>query len=265
MIKEFIFNNTIYPECPIYCEKNNCLFFVDYIKNQIININLNNNLYEIYLQLLDNSGPSGLAFDNEYLYICLFDANKVLQLKDKVIVKEFLIKTPNDIIIDNFGIYVTSSGLFDKNSNKDGCVYWICKKTFDIFKIMDNIHFSNGITILNDNKLIVAEHLQNKLLLYNIISPGNIKFDYSINLPYINNEELIGPDGLVIDKNNNLWIAHFSSGNILKYSFATKELKTINISDKYVNVTNICCDKNNNLYITTFSTNNTGAILKLSM
>jgi len=127
------------------------------------------------------------------------------------------LRAPNDLALDQYGgIYFTDARGYGGNFNK-GSVHYIDSlgQTFTIDK---NLDIPNGIAVSNNGKtLFVALSGKNQILKYTISSPGQIsqKRIFS-NLPDSEDpKKRILPDGIKTDKFDNLYIAHYGTGNIL--------------------------------------------------
>ncbi|MEH2406077.1 SMP-30/gluconolactonase/LRE family protein [Nostoc sp.] len=137
----------------------------------------------------------------------------------KVVAKKFNGKTlqyPNDITIDQQGgFYFTDSG----NSNSqtpNGAVYYV-SPTEKISQVVNGLAFANGIVLTPDRKrLFVAESNKNRILEYNVRSPGKVESQKVFaELPLKQGKQIDNkPDGMSIDAQGNLYVAHYGMGQV---------------------------------------------------
>lgn len=117
------------------------------------------------------------------------------------------VKTPNDLVLDRQGnLYFTDSlqhegKVFYRSASGEGkCL------AFDL-------HYANGIALNNAETLLyVAESYANRVRVYTVQSPGILANDYHyISLPSHASGDPIKnlPDGLAIDAEDRLWVAHY--------------------------------------------------------
>ena len=124
------------------------------------------------------------------------------------------LRGPNDLTLDtpHGGFYFTDPG----GSNKDhpiGTVHYV-DAAGQTHLVDQGLAFPNGIVLTPDGKLLyVAESQQNRILVYDVVSPGQVgPRQVFANLPAKN--EAAGqidnqPDGMCLDKAGNLYVAHY--------------------------------------------------------
>lgn len=127
------------------------------------------------------------------------------------------LRYPNDIALDlrSGGFYFTDPGQF--MANDPGRVYYVNARG-NIRTVSDNeIDFPNGIVLRPDGQtLLVGESLQNRVLEYQVRSPGQIERSRVFAIlpsqpnPWTNGEAQ--PDGMALDEAGNLYVAHFGAG-----------------------------------------------------
>ncbi len=129
-------------------------------------------------------------------------------------IEDAIIQTPSDLFIDEEnGFYFTDS------LRNVGVVYY---KGFDGSEsiISKNIDYPNGIVLSEDKKcLYVAESYKNRILIISLddIGHSSVKPEVFADLPTNDkpkdpdNLPITGnlPDGLALDKEGNLWVAHY--------------------------------------------------------
>lgn len=247
--------SALYPEGPLYHK--GILYYVDYLKNELYHVTPD----YVSSTKLPYKGPCGLAYcpSVDDIIIAFYDSHKIFLLTS---FKELDIPFPNDMCTDDFGgIFVTSSAdygdddrdPFTAHSPASGSVYYLTP-SLNLFKmpIQYPIHYANGIVLdKRKPKLYVSEHLKNRILSFDIMYtfPGNVadvvpvlnNQEVYLNLPStISSTPLLGPDGLCTDKENNLYVAHYGGGCVLKYD-QCKTLKKV-YHFTHSNVTNVTCD-----------------------
>lgn len=151
--------------------------------------------------------------------------NSVVQLDTngkllKVIAKEFNGKPllyPNDITLDlQGGFYFTDSG--DSNIQQpNGAVYYI-DAAGKINSVVSGLAYANGILLSPDRKrLFVAESNKNRILVYDVLSPGNVAPQKVFALLPVKQGEQIDnkPDGICQDATENLYVAHYGMRQVV--------------------------------------------------
>ncbi|OKH53641.1 gluconolaconase [Scytonema sp. HK-05] len=145
--------------------------------------------------------------------------NSVMQLDAngkllKVVVNEFNgkpLEYPNDITIDEQGgFYFTDSG--DSNpQTPTGAVYYVSPEQ-KITRVINRLAFANGILLSRDGKrLFVSESHKNRILAYDVLSPGKVGLQKVFaELPIKQGEQIDNkPDGICQDSKGNLYVAHY--------------------------------------------------------
>ncbi|MCB0687109.1 MAG: SMP-30/gluconolactonase/LRE family protein [Saprospiraceae bacterium] len=150
---------------------------------------------------------------------------KQVRLWAKGHMQNFEVRAPNDVIVDpEHGIYFTDSVRYV------GAVYYV---GFDgrSSVVADGIDYANGIVQSKDkSKLFVAESYKNRILEITLERPG-LAVDKPVifcDLPKNSNGEESGnlPDGLALDKQNRIWVAHYGMEAIQVISKEGQHLRT---------------------------------------
>ncbi|TKT86574.1 SMP-30/gluconolactonase/LRE family protein [Dyadobacter frigoris] len=125
----------------------------------------------------------------------------------------FAVSSPNDLILDKHqNLYFTDS------VRHEGKVFF---KGHDgkEFLVAGNIDYANGLALSPDeNYLYVAESYQNRILVIELSEPGIAKNKPGVfarlpsHLPGKKTDNL--PDGLAVDADGKLWVAHYGMGAI---------------------------------------------------
>ena len=135
-----------------------------------------------------------------------------------------IVSSPNDLVCDGYGgIYFTDS------LREHGKVFY-CKPGGTETVIARNLDFPNGIAMSQDgNTLFVAESYQNRILSFDIKHGYRQKIFAA--LPTHTSGKLTDnlPDGLKIDADDNLWVAHYGMGSVHVLSSQGKLINTIKV------------------------------------
>ncbi len=117
---------------------------------------------------------------------------------------------PNDLAFDSKGnLYFTDPNKYDPD-NRDGVIYRIETGTKKVTPVATNLAFPNGLAFSRDAKtLYVCESAMHRVLKFTVTNAGNLTDQKTL-------VELPGgdPDGLNIDEQGNLYVAHFGGGKI---------------------------------------------------
>ena len=122
------------------------------------------------------------------------------------------LRGPNDLTLDTLsgGVYFTDPAGSDEK-NPDGTVHYLDSRG-TCHTAARRIAFPNGIVIRpGGNELLVAESKRNRILKFPILEPGKLgEFSVLVDLPrkgagQIDNQ----PDGIALDADGNLYVAHY--------------------------------------------------------
>ena len=159
-----------------------------------------------------------LVCDGKLAAVRRFDSNgRFLENEIEKYCNNTEVYCPNDLIADNDGnIYFTDS------VRSEGKVCFVGADDQQAI-LVRNLDYPNGLVISSDQKtLYVAESYKNRILKIDLESPGNAKdnIDIFAELP----EHISGkkednlPDGLALDHDGNIWVAHYGMQSIHKLS-----------------------------------------------
>ncbi|WP_421826361.1 SMP-30/gluconolactonase/LRE family protein [Larkinella sp.] len=118
------------------------------------------------------------------------------------------VQSPNDLVIDTrHNLYFTDS------IRRDGKVFFVGADGTERL-VADGIDYANGLVLSADEtKLYVAESYQNRVLVIELAEPGIPKSPATVfaNLPAHPSGNPIGnlPDGLALDQQGRVWVAHY--------------------------------------------------------
>jgi gluconolactonase len=151
------------------------------------------------------------------------------------------LRSPNDLTLDtgNGGFYFTDPGGSSKQ-NPIGTVHYVDARG-KTHLAAGGLAFPNGIVLRPDGKtLLVGESHYNRVLAYEVVAPGKLgKKRVFADLP-LKGEGQIGnePDGMCLDEQGNLFVAHYGmrqvqvlspEGKILR-RYAAGNLTTSNVA-----------------------------------
>src|SRR5262245_3714761 len=201
-----------YPEGP--CFHKNKLYYVEYSAHNVM-VWDGRNAKTVWHK--DGMGPAAILRlnDGTFLVTC-YDKHRLVRLnkkgKEVETIKE-AIKWPNDLAMDGRGgVYISSSGEYDKDAPVEGKVYYRTPEG-RVTLVAEGIHYANGVAVTEGGKaLLVAEHLKNRVLRYTIgecgkLSDGKVWQKLSDIRPDPPGADWsLGPDGLKVDSHGNVYI-----------------------------------------------------------
>lgn len=126
------------------------------------------------------------------------------------------LRAPNDLTLDpKGGFYFTDPGESDEKK-PDGMVHYVDAKG-KTHLVAQGLAYPNGIVLRPGGKqLLVGESKQNRILVYEVISPGKLgPMKVFANLPSKQGEQVDNqPDGMCLDAEGNLYVAHFGMNQV---------------------------------------------------
>ena len=220
-----------FPEAPLFV--NEQLHWVEYISNRLMRLDGDT---RTVLHEQEGCGHNGLSLSpNNQLVVICYESNEILYLDLAGNVEERIaadvngepFNHPNDIVFtDEGGAYITTSGPFVADAKQIvGGVYFRgpCAKGFD--EVADDVHFGNGIVVINDgNTLLVSEHNANRILSFDIAEDGTLSnrqlfVRMTDMLPGPTQPSIwLGPDGMKLDSQGNIFVAYYMGGQVVKLS-----------------------------------------------
>ncbi len=123
-------------------------------------------------------------------------------------------------------------------------------------RVAGGIHYANGVALSSDGRtLFVSEHLSRNVLAFDVADDGSLsgrriflKLD-DIDGPDDGRSWEVGPDGLAVDRDDNLYIAEYGAGHLLIVDGKAKLRATIPVPEAYVTSMAFSADQSV-LYIT---------------
>ncbi|HEV2880074.1 MAG TPA: SMP-30/gluconolactonase/LRE family protein [Pyrinomonadaceae bacterium] len=151
------------------------------------------------------------------------------------------LRAPNDLTLDpqQGGFYFTDPG-GSNLQNPIGAVYYVDARG-QIQLVVSGLAFPNGIALRSDGKtLLVGESQHNRILSYDVLAPGKVgQMRVFANLPVKEGEQIANePDGICLDADGNLYVAHYGmrqvqvlspTGKLLR-RYAAGNLTTSNVA-----------------------------------
>lgn len=150
---------------------------------------------------------------------------------------------PNASVNDRRGgVYFSSSGLFSPSAKSEGAVLYLDPEG-SLHRMAEGIHYANGVAVSPDGTtLYVSEHLSRRILAYDIAGDGSLSGKrVFVALDDLVGEDRnrtweIGPDGLAMDREGNLFAAEYGAGRVLVIDREGRLAATIPVpaDDRYV-------------------------------
>lgn len=151
-----------------------------------------------------------LVFDRDGKYkYCAYDGTK----------GSVKVVSPNDLWVEPDGSFY-----FTDSVRELGQVVFV-DLAGEAHLLSGELDYPNGIVLDKvNNRLLVAESYQNRILSIDLTEKG-AKPSVWLDLPVNSNRQEIGnlPDGLALDQQGNLWIAHYGMGRIYRVDISSKE------------------------------------------
>ncbi len=164
--------------------------------------------------------------------------------------------TPNAVTNDaRGGIYFSSSGDFAPKAKAKGAVLYL-DAAGHLRRLAEHIHYSNGVALSHDGRtLFVSEHLSRNVLAFDVAKDGTL----SRRRIFVKLDDLeaadphrgweVGPDGLAVDRDDNLYLAEYGAGHLLIVDRNGKLLATVDVPEPYITSVAFSPDQTT-LYIT---------------
>ncbi len=231
-----------FPEAPLFV--NDQLHWVEYASNRLMRLDGET---RTVLHEQVGCGHNGLALSpNKLLVVICYESNEILYLDlDGNVVERIdadvhgeRFNHPNDIVFtDDGGAYITTSGPFVAEAKQIvGGVYFRAPGAAGFVEVADDVHFGNGIVVINGgNTLLVSEHNANRILSFDIEDDGTL----SNRQLFVRMTDLLpgpaqpsiwlGPDGMKVDSQGNIFVAYYMGGHVVKMSSEGKFLQSFEI------------------------------------
>lgn len=197
------------------------------------------------LSALIRFDKEGLFFQKDVSYFCAGEK----------------VSVPNDLITDRKGnIYFTDS------IRTEGKLFFIGNDGQHKVLATD-LDYPNGLALsMDEKKLFVAESYQNRILIFDVEEPGFLANKRVwINLPQHESMEISNnlPDGIKVDNDNCLWVAHYGMGVVHQFSLEGELIQSIRLPFNLVSNLFI---KDNTLIVTGgYNEPGPGAVVKIQL
>jgi gluconolactonase len=137
------------------------------------------------------------------------------------------LRSPNDLTLDtkNGGFYFTDPG-GSSVKNPIGTVHYVNAQG-KTHLVAEGLAFPNGIVLRPDGRLLVAESQHNRVLVYDVLAPGKVgPVKVFATLPTKEGEQIDNqPDGMCLDADLNLYVAHYGMRQVQVLSKEGKLLR----------------------------------------
>jgi len=138
------------------------------------------------------------------------------------------LRAPNDLTIDpKGGFYFTDPG-GSSATNPIGTIHYV-DPAGTTHLIAEGLAFPNGIVLRPDGRtLIVGESEHDRVLAYKVLAPGKLgQRSVFANLPTKQGDQIANaPDGMALDEDGNLFIAHYGMHTVQVLSPSGKLLRS---------------------------------------
>ena len=231
-----------FPEAPLFV--NERLHWVEYISNRLMRLDGET---RTVLHEQDGCGHNGLALSpNKRLVVICYESNEILYLdldgnvveRINADVNDDPFNHPNDIVFtDEGGAYITTSGPFVAEAKQIvGGVYFRGPGAAGFVEVADDVHFGNGLVVINDgHTLLVSEHNANRILSFDIADDGSLSnrqlfVRMTDMLPGPAQPSIwLGPDGIKVDSQGNIFVAYYMGGHVVKMSSEGEFLQSFEV------------------------------------
>ena len=159
----------------------------------------------------------------------------------------------NDLVFDERGGLYFTDPIGSDALNPTGTVYYLNPETEEVEVFADGIAYPNGVAISADgNRVYISEFGKNR-----IVSAPSKAAAASPETPFVfaQFEGGIGPDGVAVDREGNLYVAHFQAGEIAVVDASGFKYGTIRMPEGAGTFTTNLAFRDGYLYVTESSQN----------
>ena len=238
-------------EGTLWVSEHNSIYFVDIKKKKICSLNIKNKKKKIFKV---NKEIGFVAHIKDHIFILGLQGElRIQNLKSKKILKSIKIEPNlklnriNDGKTDPAGnLWFGTMDNLERKIEK-GSLYKL-DKNLKLTKVDKNYRITNGPAFIDNNNFYHTDSA--KKTIYKIkINKNNKIFSKKIFKKFSSEDG--SPDGMTLDKNKNLWVAHFHGACISVFNNKAKLIHKINFPAK--NITNCAFGGKNNkeLFIST--------------
>ena len=223
-------------EGTLWVKEHNSIYFVDIKNKKILTLNINSKRKKVFKV---NKEIGFLAHIKKNIFILGLQGElRIINFKSKKIIKSIDIEKNiklnriNDGKTDPIGRlwFGTMDNL--ERKIKKGSLYCI-DKNLELKKVDTGYYITNGPAFIDANNFYHTDSRSKKIY--------KIKIDKNLNIKEKRifkkfNKKLGSPDGMTLDRKNNIWVAHFGGSKISVFNKIGKKIHNINLPAK--NITN---------------------------
>ena len=237
-------------EGTLWVKEHNSIYFVDIKKKCFFSLNVKNNKKKKYKV---NKEIGFLAHIKNNIFILGLQGElRIQNIKTKKIIKSILIEQNIKLNRINDGKTDPKANLWfgtmdnlERRINK-GSLYKL-DKNLNLTKVDKNYRITNGPAFINENNFYHTD--SSKKIIYKIkINKKDKIISKKIFKKFSKKDG--SPDGMTLDKNKNIWVAHFHGACVSVFNKNAKLIHKINLPAQ--NITNCAFggQNNNELFIT---------------
>jgi len=231
-------------EGTLWVKEHNSIYFVDIKKKKLFSLNIKNKKKKIYKV---NKEIGFLAHVKKNIFILGLQGElRIQDIKTKKVIKSILIE-------ENIKLNRINDGKTDPEGNlwfgtmdnlerkiEKGSLYKL-DKDLNLIKVDKNYRITNGPAFIDQYNFYHTD--SSKKNIYKIKINKNNKIISKKIFKKLSHEEGV-PDGMTLDKNKNLWVAHFHGACVSVFNKNAKLIHKINLPAK--NITNCAFGGKNN-------------------
>jgi sugar lactone lactonase YvrE len=238
-------------EGTLWVKEHNSIYFVDIKKKKICSFNIKNKNKKIFKV---NKEIGFIAHIKDYIFILGLQGElRIQNLRTKKILKSISIEPKLKLNRINDGKTDTAGNLwFGTMDNLErklerGSLYKL-DKNLKLTSVDKKYRITNGPAFLNQFNFYHTDSSKKKIYKIKIDSKNNIinKKVFKKFLPKDGS-----PDGMTLDRNKNLWVAHYGGACISVFNQKAKLIHKVNFPAKNITNCTFGGQNNNELFVTT--------------
>ena len=237
-------------EGTLWVKEHNSIYFVDIKRKKILSLNLKNKKKKI-INLNKEIGFLSHIKNNIFI-LGLQGELRITNLKSKKVIKSIKIEEDKPLNRINDGKTDPSGKLwFGTMDNlerniENGSLYCLDKK-LNLTKVDSKYIITNGPAFINSENFYHTDSRKKTIYLIKV----NKKLQIIRKKIFKKFTKKMGsPDGMTLDKKNNLWVCHFNGACISVFNNKAKKIHKINLPAKNITNCTFGGKKNSELFIT---------------